>query len=145
MSIWKQDLSLDKINQIEGGTLVDHLGIEFIEKRENSLKAKMPVDRRTIQPMGLLHGGASAALAETMGSVASMLCLEDLSQKAPVGVEINANHLRSVRSGFVYATVYPIKIGRNIHVWRIVIDNEEGKQVCESRLTIAIIDIKKTN
>ncbi len=144
MNIWKQELSLKAINNMGDKTLVSHLGIQFIEKGENYLKATMPVDDRTVQPMRLLHGGASVVLAETMGSVASVLSIENMQQQMAVGVEINANHLRSVKKGLVTGTVSPIKLGRNMHVWRIVIEREDGKQVCESRITIAIIDIQKT-
>ncbi len=144
MGIWKHDWSLEQIKKMESNTLVDHVGIEFIECGDRFIKARMPVDRRTIQPMGLLHGGASVVLAETLGSVASTMCLDDPLAQGAVGVEINANHLRSARQGYVYGTVHPIKIGRKIHVWRIVIEDEEGKQVCESRLTVAIIDMNKT-
>ncbi len=144
MSIWKQDFSLEDINNSDIKTLVHHIGIEFIEIGDDYLKAKMPVDYRTVQPFGLLHGGASAVLAETLGSVASNMCLEDVRGNAAVGVEINANHLRPARSGFVYGTAYPIKLGNKIHVWRITINDEKERQICESRLTTAIIDIKKT-
>jgi 1,4-dihydroxy-2-naphthoyl-CoA hydrolase len=144
MKIWKQDFSLEGINSMGKNTLVSHIGIEFIEIGNNYLKAKMPVDARTVQPMRLLHGGASVVLAETIGSVATTMCIDDWSKNAGVGIEINANHIRSAKSGFVIATATPIKLGRTLHVWRIVIEREDGKQVCESRITMAIIDIKKT-
>lgn len=144
MKIWKQDLSLEALDAMGKDTMVSHIGIKFIEIGDNFLKAKMPVDSRTVQPMRLLHGGASVALAETIGSVASVLCIEDLSKQGAVGVEINANHIRSVKSGDVIATCTPVKLGRNIHVWRIEIHRADGKQVCESRITMAIIDHKKT-
>lgn len=144
MKIWKQDFSLDGINNMGKNTLVSHIGIEFIEIGDDYLKAKMPVDARTVQPMRLLHGGASVVLAETIGSVATTMCIEDWSKNAGVGIEINANHIRSAKSGFVIATATAIKLGRTLHVWRIVIEREDGKQVCESRITMAIIDIKKT-
>ena len=138
--IWKQALTLEGINTISQNTLVDHLGIEFIEIGDDYLKAKMPVDHRTVQPFRLLHGGASVALAESVGSTASMGVLEDATKYMPVGVEINANHLRSATSGNVYATVKPIKIGRRLHVWNIEIEDDAGKLVCVSRLTIAVIE-----
>jgi len=145
MKIWKQDLSLAALNAMGNNTMVSHIGIEFIEIGDSFLKAKMPVDSRTVQPMRLLHGGASVALAETVGSVASVMCIEDLTLQGAVGVEINANHIRSAKTGNVIATCTPIKLGRSIHVWRIEIDREDGKQVCESRITMAIIDLKQTN
>lgn len=144
MRIWKQNFSLEGVNNMSHNTLVSHIGIEFIEIGDDYLKAKMPVDERTIQPMRLLHGGASVVLAETVGSVATTMCIEDLSRHAGVGIEINANHIRSAKSGFVIATATPIKLGSSIHVWRIIVEREDGKQVCESRITMAIIDIKKT-
>lgn len=145
MKIWKQDLSLAALNAMGKDTMVSHIGIEFIEIGNNFLKAKMPVDSRTVQPMRLLHGGASVALAETIGSVASVLCIEDLSKQGAVGIEINANHIRSVKTGNVLATCSPIKLGKSIHVWRIEISREDGKQVCESRITMAVIDLDRTN
>ncbi len=142
--IWKQDFELEALNGTNGYTLVGHLGIEITEIGDDYLKATMPVDERTFQPMRLLHGGASVALAETLGSVASLMCLEDLSTQQPVGVEINANHMRSATSGKVTGTCTPLKVGRKMHVWRIVIEREDGKQICESRITVAVIDRKKT-
>ncbi len=138
--IWNSNFSLQQVNALSKNTLVENLGIEFTEINEDSLIARMPVDDRTVQPMRLLHGGASVALAETMGSVASVLVLGMNSSKIPVGLEINANHLNSATKGFVLGKVKPIKIGRSIHVWRIEIFREDGKQVCESRLTISIIE-----
>ena len=122
------------------GTINENLGIEFVEIGDDYLVAKMPVDKRTIQPMGLLHGGASVVLAETLGSLASVLLIDDISKQAAVGLEINANHLRPATSGYVYGTVKPIKIGRRTHVWQITIRNEEKKEVCISRLTTMIVD-----
>ena len=138
--IWKQQPDLETINRMGKDTLQESLGIEFTEFGDDYLKARMPVDNRTVQPMRLLHGGASVALAETLGSVASILCIEDIGNKAPVGVEINANHLRSAREGFVIGTVKAIKTGRRLHVWNIEICNESGDIVCTSRLTTMIID-----
>lgn len=144
MSIWKQNLPLEGINAMGKDTLVSHLGIQFTEIADDYLKATMPVDSRTVQPMRLLHGGASVSLAETVGSVASVMCIDDLSLQSAVGVEINANHIRSATSGLVTAICKPIKLGKSIHVWRIEIFREDGKQICESRITMAIIDTKKT-
>lgn len=138
--IWKQKPDLAYLNSLSQNTIVEHLGIEFIEFGENYLIAKMPVDHRTVQPMRILHGGASVVLAETIGSTAGTLCLENPSEQSVVGIEINANHLRSATKGFVYGMVKPFKIGRKIQVWNIEIKNEEQKLVCVSRLTIAVID-----
>ena len=137
--IWKQPFTLEGLNAISKDTMFDTLGMEFIKFGDDYLTAKMPVDKRTKQPMGLLHGGASVALAETLGSVASVLCIEDNNASMPVGVEINANHLRPATEGFVYGTVMPVKVGRNIHVWSIEIKNEADKTICVSRITIAIV------
>lgn len=142
MSIWKQQPTLALLNQVSHNTMVEHLGIEFVEIGDDYLKATMPVDHRTVQPMRLLHGGASAVLAETMGSVASMLCVDDIATQAIVGTEINASHLRSGKEGeTVYGIVQPIKIGRRTHVWRIqIFSSTTDKQLCESRLSVAVID-----
>ena len=117
---------------------MSHLGIEFINIGENYLTAKMPVDERTCQPLGLLHGGASAALAETLGSVGSAIRL-DLNQQAPVGLELNANHIRPVTNGYVTGTATALHLGRRTHVWDIKIEDEAGRLVCVSRLTIMIV------
>jgi len=142
--IWASNPDLSMINATGRNCMVGHLGIEFTEIGDDYLIAKMPVDHRTKQPMGLLHGGASAVLAETLGSVASILMIEDLTKQTAVGVEINANHLNSAKSGFVYGKVSPIKVGRNIHVWQIDIKDENDKAICRSRLTTAIISRKKS-
>lgn len=114
------------------------LGIEWISIGNDFIEAKMPVDHRTIQPYGLLHGGASCALAETMGSVASALVI-DHTRFLSVGIEINANHVRSAREGYVYGKVTPLHLGSTTHVWDIRITDEQQKLVCVSRLTVAII------
>jgi len=122
--------------------MVEHLGIEFIEIGADYIEARMPVDHRTKQPMGLLHGGASVALAETMGSIAATLQI-DMVKQAVVGLEINANHLGSMSEGFVIARVTPIHIGRSTHVWNIEIRNEANdKKVAICRITIAVLDKK---
>ena len=138
--IWKQKVDLTFINQISKNTLVEHLGIEFTEVGDDYLIAKMPVDHRTHQPAGLLHGGASVALAETVGSTASFLCIETLQTKMAVGVDINASHLRGITEGYVYGKATPIRIGKSIHVWKIEVTSQSGKLICVSRLTMAIID-----
>ena len=137
------DITLTEINDISKGSMNEMLGIEFTSIAKDKLTATMPVDHRTMQPYGILHGGASVALAETIGSVAAHLSI-DSNKFLTVGLEINANHLRSVRSGFVTGTATPIYIGRSTHVWGINIVNEEGKLVCTSRITMAII-AKKDN
>ena len=139
MSIWRTQTSPDVLNQMVTMTMVDHLGIEFLEIGDDYVKARMPVDRRTIEPFGLLHGGASVVLAETLGSVAANLCV-DREKKRCVGLEINANHLRPVRNGFVYGVARPVHVGDITQVWEIRILNEEDKLVCISRLTLANLD-----
>ncbi|MEZ5044896.1 MAG: hotdog fold thioesterase [Saprospiraceae bacterium] len=139
--IWKQTPNLAVLNQTSQNTLVDQLGIEFSEVGDDYLIAKMPVDHRTVQPMRLLHGGASAALAETVGSTASVLCIEDVSQQSVVGVELNINHLNGAKEGqgFVHAKATPVKVGRSIHVWQIDIKDDHDRLISVSRLTIAVI------
>jgi 1,4-dihydroxy-2-naphthoyl-CoA hydrolase len=142
MKIWKQDFTLEGLNASSVGTIGSLIGIEFIEFGDDFLRAKMPVDDRTVQPARILHGGASVVLAETLGSVASVLCIENRAKKMPVGLEINANHLSPGRYGTnVIGTCRPIRIGKTIHVWNIEITTPEGKLVCVSRLTTAIVDI----
>ncbi len=138
--IWKHTPHLDRLNAMNARTLGETIGIEFTEAGDDYLVARMPVDDRTVQPYRLLHGGASVALAETLGSVASALCIEDMGKKMAVGVEINANHLRSARSGYVYGKVTPIRVGRTIHVWSIEIKDEKGQPTCVSRLTVAVVE-----
>jgi 1,4-dihydroxy-2-naphthoyl-CoA hydrolase len=118
--------------------MVETLGIEFVEVGEDSLTARMPVDRRTIQPAGLLHGGASVALAETLGSVAASLVV-DPTTTACVGLEINANHIRSVRAGFVTGVARPIHLGSSTQVWDIRISDEHDRLACICRLTMAVL------
>lgn len=121
--------------------MVDACGIVFTDFGDNWLKATMPVNEKTVQPMRILHGGANVVLAETMGSVASILCLDDMNKQAVVGVEINANHLKSVaEGGTVTGTVSPVRIGRKLHVWQIEIHNEAGDLICTSRLTAMVIE-----
>lgn len=139
--IWKTPPTLEKIEATGSNSLTEHLGIEFTEVGGDYMTATMPVDHRTVQPMRLLHGGASVAFAETLGSVASMFCLTDLTTQSVVGVEINANHLNSAKEGeVVTGTVRPIKVGRRIHVWEIKIHRSDEKIVCVSRITIAVVE-----
>lgn len=132
--------TLDELNSMSSGTIAEHIGIIFTEIGDDFLVAKMPVDHRTHQPMKLLHGGASVVLAETLGSVASYLSIENPLQKKVVGLEINANHVRAVHSGEVVGKVTPIHIGRSTHIWDIRITTVGGKLVCISRLTVAVLD-----
>lgn len=131
--------TLDFLNSMSKGTIAEHIGIDFTEIGDDYLIAKMPVDDRTRQPMKLLHGGASVVLAETLGSVASYLCLKDPGTQKAVGLEINANHVRAVHEGEVYGKVTSVHLGRTTHIWEIRITTKEGKLVCVSRLTVAIL------
>lgn len=139
--VFKTAVDLASLNKMGLDSLVSHLGIEFVEAGEDFLTARMPVDERTRQPFGILHGGASAALAETVGSVAATLCL-DLSQQRVVGLEINANHVKPVTAGYVYGTARPVHVGQRTQVWEIKITDEAQKLVCVSRLTLMVV---KTN
>lgn len=137
--IWaKKDITLSDINDLNVDNLGQHLGIHFVEIGPDFLKATMPVDNRTKQPFGLLHGGASVVLAETLGSVASAMAVHS-SDKMCVGLEVNANHIRAVKDGFVTGTCSPIHIGGSTHVWDIKIHDQQGHLTCISRLTVAVI------
>jgi len=140
MTLWKLAATLEQLEERAKNTLVEHLGIEFLEIGDNFLKARMPVDNRTKQPAGLLHGGASVVLAETLGSVAARLCVDPEKQRI-VGLEVNANHVRSAHGGWVTGIAKPIHVGSATQIWEILICNEEGQLVCISRLTVANIDI----
>jgi len=139
MPIWfDPSITVPQLQALVPGTMGGAIGIELTEIGENFLKARMPVDKRTIQPYGLLHGGASAALAETLGSVGSAFVI-DQTQYYCVGLEINANHIRGVREGYVYGTATPLHLGQTTHVWDIRIYDDREKLVCVSRLTVAIL------
>ena len=138
MTIWRSLSSLAELNAGRAGTLIEHLGIEFTEIGHDYLSATMPVDARTQQPYGLLHGGASVALAETLGSMGAAMCV-DAKEYQCVGQEINANHVRAARTGQVTGTARPVHLGGRTHVWSIEIVNEAGKLMCISRLTVAVI------
>ena len=143
MPIWNDpSLNIEKLLPLGKGTMSEFLGIEWVEVRENFIKASMPVDHRTRQPYGLLHGGASCVLSETLGSVASALVI-DHSKFYCVGIEINANHIRSARSGKVTGVTTPLHIGNTTHVWDIKIYDERDKLVCVSRLTVAVLPRKE--
>lgn len=139
MAIWTVTPNRQSLGFEHRSTMVDHLGITIDDVGDDYLAGSMPVDHRTIQIMGLLHGGASVVLAETLGSLASNLCVEPETQAA-VGIQINANHVRAVRTGRVRGTARPIHLGRSTHVWQITLTNEQGRTVCVSTLTTAIID-----
>lgn len=139
MSIWQVRPSLEELQQLRRGSMVEHIDIRFTEIGPDYLRASMPVDHRTMQTMGILHGGASVALAETVGSTAANLCL-DISKQSCVGQEINANHLRPAASGLVTATARPIHLGTRSQVWSIEIRDDRERLVCISRLTMAIIN-----
>jgi len=138
MKIWRSPFTLDELNSKELRTLNQSLGILFTEIGDDFVRGTMPVDERTVQPYGLLHGGASVALAETLGSMGAALCV-DAREYQVVGQEINANHVRAGRSGMVTGTARPVHIGGRTHVWSIEIVNEAKKLVCISRLTVAVI------
>jgi 1,4-dihydroxy-2-naphthoyl-CoA hydrolase len=138
-SIWKnQEVTIEGLNKLSVNTMAETLGIYFSEIGENHLKATMPVDKNTRQPYGLLHGGASAVLAETLGSVASLLCI-DTEKQICVGLEINCNHVRGKKDGVVTGMVTPLHIGASTHVWDIKIHDEKDKLICVCRLTVAIL------
>lgn len=139
MAIWfNKSIKKENLLTIEPGTMGEFLGMEYTELGDDYIKIKMPVDNRTKQPYGLLHGGASCALAETVGSLASQLVL-DPNKFICVGLEINANHVRSARHGYVIATASPLHLGATTHVWDIKIHDETQKLICISRLTMAIL------
>ncbi len=137
--MFNTSISLDTLNSWGHGNMIEVLGIEFIDVQPDFIKAKMPVDSRTKQPYGLLHGGASVVLAETLGSIAASLAVADPTSQRGVGVEINANHMKSVTEGFVIGTCTALKIGKTLHVYDIKIHDESGNLVCVSRLTVAIL------
>jgi 1,4-dihydroxy-2-naphthoyl-CoA hydrolase len=137
MSIWRNVFSLEYLNAHDG-TLNRNLGILFTEVGDDFVRGTMPVDERTMQPYGLLHGGASVALAETLGSMGAAMCV-DANEYQVVGQEINANHVRAARRGLVTGTARPVHLGGRTHVWSIEIVNSDQKLVCISRLTMAVI------
>ncbi|MCW3464315.1 hotdog fold thioesterase [Chitinophaga nivalis] len=138
-TIWHSlQVSLDQLNEMNSSTMAEHLEMEFTEIGPDYLKMMMPVDKRTHQPYGLLHGGASVALAETVGSMASALII-DPEKQICVGMEINANHVRGVKSGYVHACARPLHIGASSHVWDIRLTDDQHKLVCVSRLTVAVL------
>ena len=141
MPIWFAEPSLPALNALAKDTLIEHLAIEITAIGDDFITAKMPVDRRTVQPFGLLHGGASVVLAETLGSIAAMLCVNS-AEKVCVGLEVNANHVRAARSGSVVGTVRPVHVGNSTQIWQTHIVDEKERLVCISRLTVAVLDRK---
>ena len=137
--LFNPEITVEQLNQFSQNTLVQHLGIEILRIGEDFIEARMPVDARTHQPYGLLHGGASVALAESLGSMAAHCSVND-PNKYCVGLEINANHLKSVKTGFVTGITRPIHVGQRTHVWETRITNEQNDLVCISRITMAVID-----
>lgn len=136
-----ENISLEQLNTEFHINITKHLGIEYTEIGKDYLCGKMPVDERTKQPLGLLHGGASVVLAESLGSLASNLCVNRDLQYC-VGIEVNANHLKSATSGFVFGKAQALHLGKRTHVWEIKIKNEKNELVCVSRLTVAVMDKK---
>ncbi len=140
MSIWKTKATLQDLDKLCEHSMVSHLGIVFTDIGEDYIRAKMPVDERTIQPHGLLHGGASAALAETLGSIAANLCIDN-TKKVCVGLGIDASHVRSAHKGYVYGTTKPIHIGGSTQIWEIRITDAQNALICISRLTMAVLSV----
>jgi len=136
--VFRDVVSIETLNDLSRNTLIEHLGIVFTAAGEDWISATMPVDERTRQPYGILHGGASVVLAETLGSSAGNLCV-DTAQQVCVGLEINANHIRAVRAGTVTGTARAVHVGRSTQVWDIRIEDAAGKLVCTSRLTLAVV------
>ena len=138
MAIWKTTPSLDQLNAMRANSMIGTLDIRITEIGDDYVRGTMPVDARTHQPYGLLHGGASVSLAETLGSICAMQCCDPKTERA-VGLDINANHVRAVASGIVTGTARPLHVGRSTQVWEIRIEDDAGKLVCISRLTVAIV------
>ena len=139
MSIWFREYSIDDISALQRGNMGQHIGIEIVRIGPDQLEGRMPVDKRTTQPDGILHGGASVALAETLGSVGGAMVV-DRERFQVVGQEINANHIRSAREGYVHGTARPIHIDRRSQVWAIEIVDDQKRLVCVSRITLAVIE-----
>jgi 1,4-dihydroxy-2-naphthoyl-CoA hydrolase len=139
MTIFNPGTTPETLNKLSANTMVSHLGIEITQVGNDFIEARMPVDARTQQPLGLLHGGASVTLAETLGSIAATCCV-DTETKYCVGLEINANHIKSAKSGWVSGKTRPVHIGKRTQVWEIRIENEQNELICISRITMAVID-----
>lgn len=137
MNIWKKPVSVAELTKIHLGTAVEHLGIEFLEVGDDFIRARVPVDKRTLQPYGLLHGGVSVVLAETLGSCGAAYAAPQGTRA--VGLDINANHLKGVTAGWVTGITYPVHIGRTTQVWQIDMSNDAGEMTCVSRITMAVL------
>jgi len=135
--IWKKPISLEMLAQFSDGCMISHLGIEFLEIGPDFLRARMPVDFRTMQPIGLLHGGASVALAETVASTASHCCVDE--EHYCVGIVINANHVRKVTAGWVEAIARPVHLGRSTHVWEMRLTDEDGSLISTCQMTLSVL------
>lgn len=144
MPIWFHPYTIEDIRRFRERNMIHHIGIEFSELGDDYLQGTMPVDERTTQTMGILHGGASVVLAETLGSIGANLVV-DPAKYACVGLDINANHIRSVRQGLVIGTTRPIHIGSTTQVWGIEIKDEAGRMVCISRLTMAVLKLTEAS
>ena len=142
MTIWKKAINLENLNKFNANTLVSHLNIVLTRFGDNFLEGQMPVDHTTVQPFGLLHGGASCVLAESLGSIAANMCLESTDQMA-VGQHIEATHLRSATKGLVRGIATAIHLGRSMQTWKIEIYNDENKLICDSKIIMAVINKKK--
>ena len=140
MRIWKQPLSVELLDANNVNSAVSHLGIEFLEVGDDFIRARVPVDARTVQPYGLLHGGVSVALAETLGSCGAAYCVEQ--GRRVVGLDINANHLKGTSSGWVTGITRPVHIGRSTQVWQIELTNDAGELTCVARITMAVLTPK---
>lgn len=141
--IWfHKDIKLEQLDALLGNTMASFLGLKFTEVGEDFLRMSMPVNEKTVQPYGYIHGGANCVLIETVGSIASALVI-DISKEYCVGIEINANHLRSVTKGIVVGTAKPLHLGRTTHVWEVKIHDEENRLSCAGRITVAILQQKK--
>lgn len=143
MTIWFTNFSLDSLQQRGRNTMAEHLGIEFTEIGNDFLIARMPVDKRTLQPVGIMHGGASCILAETVGSTAANYCV-DQSKQYCVGLDINTNHIKPAKEGFVFGTAKPYHLGKTTQVWGIEIRDEQNKLISINRLTMAVLNRKNT-
>lgn len=136
MKLWKREMTLEGLNAVRKNTMLETIGIEFIAFTDDTITARMPVDHRTHQPYGILHGGASAALAETLGSIAAECAM---APDKVVGIELHIHHLRQASEGWVTGVVRPVRVGRRIQVWEITVTNAEGKEVSKATLTTMVV------
>lgn len=139
MKIWKSPISLEEISEVRESTMTAHLGIEFTEIGDRYLKGKMPIDHRTLQPFGIMHGGASCVLAETLGSVAGCYCV-NRNKQICVGLSINTNHVSMARKGYVHGVAEPVHLGKKTQIWDIVITDDEARKISTNRLTLIVLD-----